>query len=242
MKHIPLKSTIAFVTFIIGVGITAFWFTNTIDYVSDDYVSDVGFETQICHQRYSESFDGSDYKNVVTSKSYRLDAKQKRDFVSEQKANAEATANLFARFQEMPLSKSPQCVDECYRLTWLPTFHAPTVIRVWRSGDEYFIATKRLDGKGGYELGELETEQIHALTIDEWKSFDAPLLQNQFWKTSALIKEGTLHDGASWTLEGFSNGKYHSIYRRTPSKQLTQIFKRMFDLSGVETEHEDYLG
>lgn len=159
----------------------------------------------------------------------------------DEKANAEVTANLFRRFREAPLTSPAACVDESYRLTWMPTFHAPTVIRLWRSGDKYFIVTKRLNGKGGYELGELETEQSRALSAEEWRSFKSLVDQSWFLRLHSTVEEPIPNDGATWTFEGFSDSRFHSVFRITPSDELTRLFKKIFDLTGVETEYKRYL-
>lgn len=150
-------------------------------------------------------------------------------------------ADLFARFRELPLDKQPTCVDESYRLTWIPTFHAPTVIRVWRSGEKYFIVAKRLDGKGGYGLGNFNGETIHSLTAEEWFGFVNLLNQEPFWNMSSEIKESLPNDGAAWTFEGTNGGQYHFIFRIMPSNKLKDIFRSLFKLAGLETEHELYL-
>ena len=236
MKRFSLRLTIALATFFVGVGIVALWFFNRTDSVVD-----LAPKTLDCQPQYSENFNASDYKGILTRRVYTINANKTTKRVSDEEANAEAAANLFARFREMPLAKLPACVDESYRLTWIPTFHAPTVIRVWRSGDKYFIVTKRLNGKGGYGLGDLETEQTRSLTAEEWQSFETLIYQASYWKTPSTIEEPIPHDGATWTFEGFSGGKFHSVHRVTPSKELSQIFKKLFDLTGVKTEHELYL-
>ena len=55
---------------------------------------------------------------------------------------------FFAAFQELPLYAMPDCVDEAYSLTWIPSFHAPVLVRVWRSGNRFFMVAKELDTKG----------------------------------------------------------------------------------------------
>ncbi len=236
MKRLSLRLTIALATFFVGVGIVALWFFN-----HSDSVVDVVPKTPDCYPIYVDNFDASDYKGVLTRRVYTINANKTTKLVSDEAANAEVTANLFAHFRETPLTIPAACVDESYRLTWIPTFHAPTVIRVWRSGDKYFIVTKRLNGKGGYGLGDLETEQTHSLTAEEWQSFEALINQASYWKIPSTIEEPIPNDGATWTFEGFSGGKFHSVHRITPSKELSQIFKKLFDLTGVETEHELYL-
>src|SRR5215813_6446021 len=67
-------------------------------------------------------------------------------------ANKEGWSAILDRFEEIPFAELPACVDESYRLIWIPSFHAPLSVRLWRSGEKQFIVTKRLDGKGGYGM------------------------------------------------------------------------------------------
>jgi hypothetical protein len=115
------------------------------------------------------------------------------------------------------------------------------VIRIWRSGNKYFIVIKRLNGKGGYGLGDLKIEQTRSLTAEEWQSFEALVHQAGFWKLHSTVEEPIPHDGATWTFESMSDGKYHFVHRITPSKELNQLFRKLFDLTGLETEYERYL-
>lgn len=163
--------------------------------------------------------------------------------------NAETTSDLgsawrtklLARFRELPLKESPAKVDETYRLIWIPTFHKPTVIRVWRSGESYFIVTKRLNRKSDLTIGNLKIDQTHSLTAEQWHSFINVINQSCFWNAHSNIKEPIINDGASWTFEGLSNGQYHFVDRIIPSEQMGEIFKNLFKLTSVEMEYEGYL-
>jgi len=211
MKRLSLRLTIALVTFFIGVGIVAFWLVNRSAPVAQTFQ-----KTPDCIPQYDASVNPKDYGD--TDK-----------------------ANLFARFQEFPLAKQPACVDESYRLTWIPTFHAPTVIRIWRSGEKYFMVTKRLDGKGGYGLGNFNGETVRSLTTEEWSIFVNLLNQEPFWNMPSEIKEPLPNDGAAWMFEGTNGRQYHFIFRIMPSDKLGDIFRSLFNLTGIETEHELYL-
>ena len=37
---------------------------------------------------------------------------------------------LYSSFEEPPLYAMPACIDEAYGLTWIPSFHAPVMVRV----------------------------------------------------------------------------------------------------------------
>jgi hypothetical protein len=237
MKRISLRLTIALATFFIGVGIVALWFLNR-----SNSVVDVAPKPHDCFPLYIDNFiDDSDYKGILTHRFYTTNANKAMKRVSDEEANAEATANLFRRFREAPLTLRAACVDESYRLTWIPTFHAPTVIRIWRSDDKYFVVTKRLNGKGGYGLGDLEIEQTRPLTAEEWQRFKNLISLMSYWNMPSKIEEPIPHDGATWTFEGFNDDKFHYVFRISPSDELSQMFKKLFDLTGIETEHERYL-
>ena len=227
---------VALATFFIGIGIVALWFFNR-----SNSVVDVEPKPHKCYPVYVDNFDASDYKGVLNRRVYRFNANNTTKPVLDEEADAEATANLFRRFRETPLTTQAVCVDESYRLTWIPTFHAPTAIRVWRSGDNYFIVIKRLNGKGGYGLGDLEMEQTRSLTAEEWQSFETLVHQAWFLKLHSTVEEPIPHDGATWTFEGMSDGKYHYVHRISPSKELSQLFSKLFDLTSVETEYKQYL-
>ena len=249
MKRLSFRLAIAVVTFLIGVGLVFLWF-----YYRPANVHNVQESSSDCYPIYVDSFDASYYKGTVTRPVYTISINKTDKPILEEEVNAEATANIFKLFREVPLTSEPPhesgekpltssaaCVEEVYRLTWIPTFHAPTVIRVWRSKDQYYIVTKRLNGKGGYGLGTLETERSHSLTVEEWQSFKSLIAETAFWTSPSSIKESVPNDGASWRFEALRDGKYHCIQRLTPSKELGQIFEKLFELSDVETEYKRYL-
>jgi hypothetical protein len=78
---------------------------------------------------------------------------------------------LSAAFQELPLYAMPACVDEAYSLTWIPSFHTPFLVRVWRSGNRYFMVGKSLDSKGWSKLGNIRETNARALTPFEWRDW-----------------------------------------------------------------------
>lgn len=147
---------------------------------------------------------------------------------------------ILSVFQESPLEQMINS-DEVYRLIWFPTFDAPTVIRIWRSGENYTIKTKRLSGKGGYEIGTLKTEETRTLSAEEWNVFVNNLNSRCFWNAPSAVKEIPVMDGSSWTFEGLRNGQYHFVNRISPSNQMSEIFRHLFNLTGVKTEYELYL-
>jgi hypothetical protein len=79
-------------------------------------------------------------------------------------ATKESWSTILDRFQGMPFEELPLCVDESYRLIWIPTFHTPVSVRIWRSGEKQFLVAKRLDGRGGYGMGQLALQDQRSLS------------------------------------------------------------------------------
>jgi hypothetical protein len=154
---------------------------------------------------------------------------------------ADFDPKVFAAFKEMPLETLPACVDESYRLIWFPTFHSPVVVRVWRSGDKYFVVSKQLSGRGGYEIGNLKIEQTRPLSESEWQEFMSVINQASYWELPSTVNELPPNDGATWIVEGIRHRQYHWVRRLTPLDGYTVLCKHMIKLSGLETHHELYL-
>jgi hypothetical protein len=43
-------------------------------------------------------------------------------------ANEKGWGILLTRFEEMPFEELPACIDESYRLIWIPAFHSPVSV------------------------------------------------------------------------------------------------------------------
>jgi hypothetical protein len=109
---------------------------------------------------------------------------------------------LSSAFQELPLYAMPDCVDEVYSLTWIPSFHAPVLVRVWRSGDHAFLVAKALDTKGWRKFGNVKETNSRHLTNFEWRDFSDLLDQVSYWELSSTVDEIIPHDGAVWLIDG----------------------------------------
>ena len=144
------------------------------------------------------------------------------------------------RFEEMSFEELPACVDESYRLIWIPAFHAPLSIRIWRSGEKQFIVTKQLDGKGGYGMGDLALHERLSLSDDEWNESMRLLRQTGYWDMPSLDNSPLPNDGALWVIEGLHNRKYHRVARRSPSPEFRSASIYLVKLSGLKTEIERY--
>jgi|ERR1041385_5885866 hypothetical protein len=155
-------------------------------------------------------------------------------------SNKNDWSTVLDRFQEMPFDDLPDCVDESYRLIWIPTFHAPISTRIWRSGAKEFLATKQLDGRGGYGMGQLTFQNIRSLTDDEWNEFMRLLRQAGYWDLPSHEDSLPTEDGAAWIIEGVRNGRHHLVNRRAPSSEFREACIYLVKLSGLKTEIEKY--
>jgi len=149
--------------------------------------------------------------------------------------------DLFRAFQELPLYAMPDCVDEAYSLIWIPSFHGPVLVRVWRVGDESFMTAKRLDSEGWSRLGNIKEINARSLTKSEWREIKDLLARARYWQLSETVDEIIPNDGAVWLLDGLNARQYHWVRRRAPTDQYAQICKRLIQLSGLETAHGLYL-
>ena len=138
----------------------------------------------------------------------------------------------------MPLEELPLCVDESYRLIWIPTFHPPVSVRIWRSGEKQFLVTKQLDGRGGYGMGQLAFQDLRSLSDDESKEFMRLLGQSGYWDLPSHDDSLPPQDGATWIIEGIRNRKQHQVNRHSPSSEFREACVYLVKLSGLKTEIE----
>jgi hypothetical protein len=112
----------------------------------------------------------------------------------------------------------PNCVEESYRLTWIPTFHSSVSVRVWHSRGKSFLVAKQLDGKRGFGMmGQLGFEKTRELTNDEWSGVTRLLSQAGYWSMSSADTAAPPNDGASWIIEGLHDKRIHDVHRRSPN-------------------------
>ena len=150
--------------------------------------------------------------------------------------------DLFRAFEELPLYELPDCVDEAYSLTWIPSFHAPVFVRVWRSGDQSFIVAKSLDSNGWSKFGKVKDSNSRPLTKFEWRDLTNLLSRASYWELPETANEIVPQDGAVWLVDGLrSRQQYHWTRRQIPKEQYAEICKHLITLSGLETAHSLYL-
>jgi len=148
---------------------------------------------------------------------------------------------LFAVFHELPLYAMPACVDEAYTLTWIPSFHAPVLVRLWRSGSRYFMVAKELDSKGWSKFGKIKETNARSLTAFEWRDWTDSINRASYWAMPPTVDELSPNDGAVWLIDGLRAKEYHWVRRRVPDSQFADLAKHLIQLSGLETAHALYL-
>jgi hypothetical protein len=114
-----------------------------------------------------------------------------------------------------------------YRFLWLRTFHHPVALRIDVAPDGTArLSAKVTTGAGGYEPGVLRTDKSVPLTRAQVKRFLDGLEKAKFWtlptaEPEAVGKDGSIRitlDGALWTIEGVTDGRYHVVDRHSPAR------------------------
>jgi hypothetical protein len=107
-----------------------------------------------------------------------------------------------------------------YRLLILPTWGNPISVRFEKKGDSYVLASRRLDGEGGYDIGKLTEMKDVTLNGASSRELDTLLAKMNFF--AIPVQDDTrVSDGDEWILEGVSGGKYHMIHRVCISTEKT---------------------
>lgn len=107
---------------------------------------------------------------------------------------------------------------ECYRFTWLRTFHEPVAIRLTRKNADIVLNWKQTNGQGGYDAGEVIRSGSKNISENEFKVFKNKLKSCKFFD-SETVELSMGHDGARWILEGVNlENDYHLVDRWDASK------------------------
>jgi hypothetical protein len=147
---------------------------------------------------------------------------------------------LFEAFQQIPVYEMPECVEEAYSLTWIPSFHPPVLVEVWRSGNKSFMVAKMLDRRCHLD-GHPEETNARPLTDFEWRDFTSLLDRASYWQLPSTVDEVLPEDGATWIVDGLRAKQYQWVRRRVPKEQYAEVCKHLIQLSGLQTSHALYL-
>jgi hypothetical protein len=123
-----------------------------------------------------------------------------------------------------------------YRLLWLPSFDHPVCVRIDRTGDGARLQARVLDGKGGYEPGQVAVEKRLALDSAQWSNLVRHLEAASFWDIPTKLKGDGGCDGDQLIIEGIKGGKYHVVDRWEPDPAYAALCRTMLDLSGLKVQ------
>ena len=193
-----------------------------------------------CNIAYDETLKPDEFRGVHLSPDYMLAIQGKVDPDYEVRSAKDA-ADLFSRFHEPPLPKLPNCVTAAYRITWVPSFHRTSIVRVWRSEDGQFITIKRLERTANNRNGYSYSEKTRRISIGDWKAVQSVVEKIQFWSQPSTELEPLPNDGAGWLIEGRCLDCYHSVFRINPEPGLEMFIRGIFAMTGEKTEIDEYL-
>jgi hypothetical protein len=206
MRHFTPRIIIGLLTFTIGVIAATVWMIQHRLPIRMEEISSLClFETNenIATKRFTPNF-------YFLRQTFNADA-------DEDQFKIDWYSKHLAAMNEPSLQPRAGCPEESYRFLWLRSFQAPIAVRVWQASPKrFFIISKQLSGKGGYEPGSLSNEKMRPLTEDEWNTFTQLLSQASFWKLPTEDEMIDGNDGAQWILEGVKEDNYHIVDRWSP--------------------------
>lgn len=128
---------------------------------------------------------------------------------------------------------------ETYRFTYSPTFHNPILVRVWIDGDVGLLSASRLDGQGGYQIGEAKRQSRRSLSAEEVTRLRALVEAIGFWRPVRYRPRLGL-DGSTWLFEGRRDGRYQRMERWSPEAGAERDFGlALIRMSGLTTASDD---
>ena len=124
------------------------------------------------------------------------------------------------RFQETSL-QSISSGDAAFRITWLPPFDSPMLVRYDRGADgKVKEQIKQLSGAGGYTPGYLMPTHQREVSAARFDSLLQKLKESGFWEGPAQDPyRPKAVDGPFITVEACVGGRYHLIERYAPGNQ-----------------------
>ncbi|MCC6505680.1 MAG: hypothetical protein BWZ07_00099 [Alphaproteobacteria bacterium ADurb.BinA280] len=128
---------------------------------------------------------------------------------------------------------------ETYRLTYVPTFDNPILVRVWFDGDVGLLSATRFEGEGGYQIGDPKAQAKRDLSPQEVTRLRALVEAVGFWSPIRYRPREGL-DGSTWIFEGRRDGHYQQLVRWSPEAGAERDFGlALIRLSGLTTASDD---
>jgi hypothetical protein len=124
-----------------------------------------------------------------------------------------------------------------YRLLWLPSFHHSVCVRIHQAGERTTLHVTVLDGKGGYEPGQVAIGKSIIIGPDQVRQLDRHLERAAFWNMPTEEKlDGITVDGDHLIVEGVKGGVYHLVDRLDPDPEYTKLCHQMLSLTGLKMQ------
>ncbi len=147
--------------------------------------------------------------------------------------------NFLSAMKEPPLWKLAEKDNTAtvYRFLWLPTFHSPISVRFVKSDAGVILHAVRLDGKGGYEPGNIIVRKSKKLMPAHWERIAKQIEKAKFWSLPTYPPpSGTLiADGDMLIVEGVNDGVHHAVVRHSPSDgDFVDLCRAMLFMSGID--------
>jgi len=140
------------------------------------------------------------------------------------------------RFKEKPLQTTLHGTASAIRITWMPTFDPPFLVKFDDTRGEVTRTTKQLSGMGGYvpgRLAQVRREQSHEHDFDKLLHI---LKAYHFWEAPSQDPNKMVSlDGPYITIEAVNNGVYHRITRYSPGDHESE--SKLVEFLQLATQH-----
>jgi hypothetical protein len=129
---------------------------------------------------------------------------------------------------------------QSFRFTHIPTFHAPSFVRVEISTRSATLWAGLLSGAGGYEPGQLVRQAKRELLETERRELAAALARFSVWDAATSDHpEKNGFDGTQWVLEARSGAAYHVVQRWSPRSGAFRELCLALASLGIAGPYED---
>ncbi len=125
-----------------------------------------------------------------------------------------------------------------YRLLWLPSFHHPVCVRIERASEGARLHAKVLDGKGGYDPGQIAIDRRLTLDAEQWDRLEQLLDEAAYWELPTRLADDGGCDGDQLVVEGVRGGKYHVVDRWDPDPVYKALCHHMLELTGIDVSEQ----
>jgi len=103
-----------------------------------------------------------------------------------------------------------------YRFTYLPSWHAPFVLRLTQTTNGPVLIMKAWSNASNSYWSRPPFVTAIPLTANQWDFFTSQISTNSFWEMKPYPEMPEVLDGAGWLLEALDHGRYHLVDRNTP--------------------------